>query len=120
MTFIQVTTCIKLSYPINHKPSYRFLTLQGAKMLTIFLLVLVLPISFAQDSEKKKETKEKECPPYVCVKNGNFADPCHCRRYITCTNGAATTRVCPSGLYWDDERLFCTYKSEAKCGPIKR
>ena len=89
-------------------------------MLTIFLLVLVLPISFAQDSEKKKETKEKECPPYVCVKNGNFADPCHCRRYITCTNGAATTRVCPSGLYWDDERLFCTYKSEAKCGPIKR
>ena len=91
-------------------------------MLAIFLLVLVLPFSSAQDSEKKVDKKEdkKECPPYVCKKNGNFADPCHCRRYITCTNGAATTRVCPSGLYWDDERLFCTYKSEAKCGPIKR
>lgn len=91
-------------------------------MLAIFLLVLVLPFSSAQDSDKKVDKKEdkKECPPYVCIKNGNFADPCHCRRYITCTNGAATTRVCPSGLYWDDERLFCTYKSEAKCGPIKR
>ena len=88
-------------------------------MLAIFLLVLVLPISFAQDSEDKTE-KDKDCPPYVCKKNGNFADPCHCGRYITCTNGAATKRVCPSGLYWDDERLFCTYKSEAKCGPIVR
>jgi hypothetical protein len=21
--------------------------------------------------------------------------------------------------YWDDERKFCTYKNEAKCGPLE-
>merc|ERR1712223_485259 len=101
-------TCIQVSTTVGCQNVDNILTCFGTSHF------------ISQESEKKKETKEKECRPYVCVKNGNFADPCHCRRYITCTNGAATTRVCPSGLYWDDERLFCTYKAEAKCGPIKR
>ena len=25
---------------------------------------------------------------------------------------------CPSGLYWDDIKKYCTYKNEAVCGPV--
>lgn len=67
---------------------------------------------------------EEDCPEFVCPEgekgNGNFADPCNCRRFYTCSSGTATRTVCPTGLYWDDERKFCTYKNEAKCGPVER
>ena len=99
----------------NRRAKYNFFRYQSVEMLILFSLVLFLRTSFAEEDEPKDEP-DFECGP----ENGNFADPKQCRRYITCTNGAATKRVCPSGLYWDDEKLFCTYKSEAKCGPIVR
>ena len=94
----------------NQTGKHNFFRLYSVQLLILFILVLFLPTSFA----------EEDIPDFKCKENGNFADPKQCRRYITCTNGAATKRVCPSGLYWDDEKLFCTYKSEAKCGPIVR
>ena len=94
------------------KGKYNFFRHHSVQMLILFSLVIFLRTSFAE---------EEDIPDFKCgEENGNFADPKQCRRYITCTNGAATKRVCPSGLYWDDEKLFCTYKSEAKCGPIVR
>ena len=93
-------------------PNGAFFQYRGVEILILFGVMSLLPTSFAEQNC----TDTFECGS----ENGNFADPCQCRRYITCTNGAATKRVCPSGLYWDDEKLFCTYKSEAKCGPIVR
>jgi len=40
------------------------------------------------------------------------------RRFYKCADGTAFKNFCPTGLYWDDERKFCTYKNEAKCGPL--
>jgi len=74
-----------------------------------------------KDDEKKKESEEKVCDPnFVCPENrGNYADPCTCRRFYICsTDGAAHRSFCPNGLYWDDEKKICTYKNEAKCGPL--
>lgn len=70
-------------------------------------------------AEKEKEP-EKDCT-FVCPENrGNYADPCTCRRFYICsTDGAAHRSFCPNGLYWDDEKKFCTYKNEAKCGPLE-
>ena len=41
------------------------------------------------------------------------------RRFYKCDDGTAFRAFCPTGLYWDDERKFCTYKNEAKCGPLE-
>ena len=41
------------------------------------------------------------------------------RRFYKCDDGTAFRNFCPTGLYWDDERKFCTYKEEAKCGPLE-
>ena len=29
-------------------------------------------------------------------------------------------RLCPTGLYWDDVKLFCNFKDQATCGPVER
>ena len=50
--------------------------------------------------------------------DGSFADPCTCRRYYTCVDFRPIKSFCPSGLYWDDIKKFCTYKNEAVCGPV--
>ena len=52
------------------------------------------------------------------MKDGSFADPCTCRRYYQCVDFRPITSFCPSGLYWDDIKKFCTYKNEAVCGPV--
>ena len=102
-----------IRYLTNPKGKRTFLWYHDAKILAIYLCALgfVTQPSIA----------EKDCPDFECGDRiGDYADPCQCRRYYTCSNGAATKRICPNGLYWDDEKLFCTYKSEAKCGPISR
>ena len=99
-----------IRYITNQKGKHKVFWCHGSKILALFSLSLVLQLSIAKD-----------CPKFECGdENGNFADPCQCRRYYTCSNGLATKRVCPNGLYWDDEKLYCTYKEEAKCGPITR
>ncbi|KAK6640152.1 hypothetical protein RUM44_011838 [Polyplax serrata] len=66
----------------------------------------------------ESQTKEKE---FVCPDvegNGNFADPVTCRRFYQCVDGYPYLNRCPSGLYFDDINKLCTFKSEARCGPI--
>jgi len=63
--------------------------------------------------------EEEDCPDFDCpVKDGSFADPCTCRRYYSCIDFRPVKQHCPSGLYWDDIKKYCTYKNEAVCGPV--
>ena len=63
--------------------------------------------------------EDDDCEEFECVvKDGSFADPCTCRRYYQCVDFRPITSFCPSGLYWDDIKKFCTYKNEAVCGPV--
>ncbi|KAK9870336.1 hypothetical protein WA026_006421 [Henosepilachna vigintioctopunctata] len=68
------------------------------------------------DKKTKEDGKEFECPQQVG--NGNFADPATCRRFYQCVDGFPYLNRCPSGLYFDDISKFCTFKNEARCGPI--
>lgn len=73
--------------------------------------VLLLTALIAADDD--------ECPEFDCpLKDGSFADPCTCRRYYQCVDFLPIRSFCPSGLYWDDIKKFCTYKNEAVCGPV--
>ncbi len=82
-------------------------------LLTPFILLLGLSsLGLADDEDCEKE--------FVCPKlSGSFADPCTCRRFYKCHGGNAHRSFCPSPLYWDDLKKFCTYKNEVTCGPIK-
>lgn len=35
-----------------------------------------------------------------------------------CVDGYPYTNRCPAGLYFDDIHKYCTFKAEARCGPI--
>lgn len=37
---------------------------------------------------------------------------------LQCVDGYPYVNRCPSGLYFDDVQKFCTFKAEAKCGPL--
>merc|ERR1719378_345492 len=66
-----------------------------------------------------KAEEDEDCPDYECpAKDGSFADPCTCRRFYQCIDFLPVRSHCPSGLYWDDVKKFCTYKNEAVCGPV--
>jgi len=75
------------------------------------LLTTVVQLARGEDDE---ECDDFECP----ASDGSFADPCTCRRYYTCVGHFPYRSNCPSGLYWDDVRKYCTYKDEAVCGPV--
>ncbi|XP_310753.5 chitin deacetylase 1 [Anopheles gambiae] len=68
------------------------------------------------NAQQNKEEKEFKCP--VEQGNGNFADPVTCRRFYQCVDGFPYLNRCPSGLYFDDIQKYCTFKAEAKCGPL--
>ncbi|XP_037935007.1 chitin deacetylase 1 [Teleopsis dalmanni] len=79
----------------------------------IFGLIL---ISFTTLALAQKEKEEFQCPS--TIGNGNYADPATCRRFYQCVDGFPYLNRCPSGLYFDDLQKFCTFKDEAKCGPL--
>ncbi|XP_018319852.1 uncharacterized protein LOC108733257 [Agrilus planipennis] len=84
-------------------------------LVTVFcLILLVLDISGQKD--KSKDDEEFRCP--VEIGTGNFADPKTCRRFYQCVDGYPYLNRCPSGLFFDDISKFCTFKNEARCGPI--
>lgn len=79
-------------------------------------IVFALAIASISAQSKDKDKEEFECPPNAG--NGNFADPVTCRRFYQCVDGYPYMNRCPSGLYFDDIQKFCTFKDEARCGPI--
>ncbi|KAK0095813.1 hypothetical protein PV326_007319 [Microctonus aethiopoides] len=69
--------------------------------------------------QKAKNDDKKE--EFTCPEgqgNGNFADPATCRRFYQCVDGYPYLNRCPSGLHFDDISKFCTFRNEARCGPI--
>ncbi|XP_065158582.1 chitin deacetylase 1 isoform X1 [Atheta coriaria] len=89
----------------------------------IFFSILIIAIvnaqqEKAQSSSKKDDKKDVtfECPQGMG--NGNFADPATCRRFYQCVDGYPYLNRCPSGLYFDDIQKYCTFKDEARCGPL--
>ncbi|KAL5245054.1 hypothetical protein ACI65C_012464 [Semiaphis heraclei] len=58
---------------------------------------------------------------FVCPEvggNGNYADPATCRRFYQCVDNFPYLNRCPAGLYFDDVNKLCTFKNEARCGPL--
>lgn len=38
--------------------------------------------------------------------------------FLQCVDGYPYMNNCPSGLYFDDAAKYCTFKNEARCGPL--
>lgn len=56
---------------------------------------------------------------FLCpYSNGLFADPNTCRRFFSCNDHESFLQSCPPGLFFDDVKKFCTFKSEVTCGPV--
>jgi len=75
--------------------------------LAIFLLTFLVLVTGEQQIDF-------DCPE----PSGNFADPTTCRRFYQCVDGHPYATRCPSTLHFDDISKFCTFRTEARCGPI--
>uniref|UniRef100_A0A1B0FLW3 Chitin-binding type-2 domain-containing protein n=1 Tax=Glossina morsitans morsitans TaxID=37546 RepID=A0A1B0FLW3_GLOMM len=80
----------------------------------LYFHILSLWLMIVLTTSAQKE--EFQCPSNIA--NGNYADPVTCRRFYQCVDGFPYLNRCPSGLYFDDVQKFCTFKDEAKCGPL--
>ncbi|CAO1383423.1 unnamed protein product [Diamesa tonsa] len=80
-----------------------------------FLVILFVAVT-SISAQKTPEREEYVCP--TTTGNGNFADPATCRRFYQCVDGYPYVNRCPSGLFFDDIDKFCTFKEEARCGPL--
>lgn len=89
---------------------------QQRKTRALVIGLLFTVISLFATAHGQKDDGEFECPS--AVGNGNYADPKTCRRFYQCVDGYPYINRCPSGLYFDDISKFCTFKAEARCGPI--
>lgn len=72
----------------------------------------------AHQVRSRRETANED---FICPEgqgNGNFADPVSCKRFYQCVDNYPYVNRCPSGLYFDDISKLCTFKGEARCGPI--
>lgn len=93
----------------------------SGKLFILSLLGLVVWAGCVYGQDEEGGVDEDGCPEFVCPEdNGNFADPCQCRRFYICASGIPTKSLCPTGLYWDDVKLFCNFKDQATCGPVER
>ncbi|XP_011064867.1 PREDICTED: uncharacterized protein LOC105152345 [Acromyrmex echinatior] len=90
--------------------------LQEAALLCAVLTIVAVHCQKNKKDEDKKD-EEFRCPEGQG--NGNFADPATCRRFYQCVDGYPYLNRCPSGLHFDDISKFCTFKNEARCGPIE-
>ncbi|XP_046388166.1 chitin deacetylase 1 [Ischnura elegans] len=89
------------------------------RKLLVHLLELFCVFSAVQGQSGTNKGKPEE--EYTCPEdsgNGNYADPVTCRRFYQCVDGYPYLNRCPSGLYFDDISKLCTFKNEARCGPI--
>ncbi|KAG7306036.1 hypothetical protein JYU34_008607 [Plutella xylostella] len=88
-----------------------------AGLPVILFVFCAISTQVNSQAQKDKDGVEFVCPEGT-TGNGNFADPATCRRFYQCVDGYPYMNRCPSGLYFDDISKFCTFKAEARCGPI--
>ncbi|CAL8079007.1 unnamed protein product [Orchesella dallaii] len=84
---------------------------KGTSLLLVGILATIT-VAFGANKDEDKELFE--CPE----PSGNFADPATCRKFYQCVDGHPYESRCPAGLYFDDINKFCTFKADARCGPI--
>ncbi|XP_055711943.1 chitin deacetylase 1 [Phlebotomus papatasi] len=82
----------------------------------LWLHAIALIFTAFRITSGQKPDEEYKCP--IDVGNGNYADPVTCKRFYQCVDGYPYLNRCPSGLYFDDINKYCTFKDEARCGPI--
>jgi len=97
--------------------------MSGRDCLVLIGIILISGINAQQTQQNarpasKPDDKNVEFTCPEGVGNGNFADPATCRRFYQCVDGYPYLNRCPSGLNFDDISKFCTFKGEARCGPI--
>ncbi|XP_031636611.1 uncharacterized protein LOC116349354 [Contarinia nasturtii] len=92
------------------------------KPYQLFATTLFCTVAFTSNlvyGQKVSATTERvefKCPSGYG--NGNYADPATCRRFYQCVDGYPYLNNCPSGLHFDDAAKYCTFKNEARCGPL--
>ena len=84
-------------------------------LVGLAVVAILVPTAYSQrkDGDKKED--------FTCPEgsgNGNFADPTTCRRFYQCVDGYPYLNRCPASLYFDDVNKLCTFKNEARCGPL--
>ncbi|XP_050074571.1 chitinase-3-like protein 1 [Anopheles maculipalpis] len=52
---------------------------------------------------------------FVCPRDGYFRDPSNCNKYYRCYSGYKYEFNCPSGLYFNEEKLTCDWPYNVKC-----
>lgn len=93
-----------------------FFHIMRKSLARLLRLVCVSSLVTLQVDGQQKNEQDFQCP--TATGTGNFADPVTCRRFYQCVDGYPYMNRCPSGLYFDDISKFCTFKNEARCGPV--
>nr|CAH7729243.1 unnamed protein product [Callosobruchus chinensis] len=90
-------------------------------LVLLFLMVASFGTVRSQNNDQRKSKEDNTKEEFVCpiaTGNGNYADPATCKRFYQCVDGYPYVNRCPSGLYFDDVSKYCTFKNEARCGPV--
>ncbi|GFY41057.1 chitin-binding type-2 domain-containing protein [Trichonephila inaurata madagascariensis] len=87
-------------------------------------LLLVLIFVFQVEGRaagRLHRTKRQEQTDFKCPKaDGLFADPETCKKFYICAGHYPFSQNCPSSLYFDDIKKFCTRKTkQLACGPVE-
>ncbi|KAF8787200.1 chitin deacetylase 1-like [Argiope bruennichi] len=85
-------------------------------LLVVFVVIQEECLASSIHRRKKREDTDFECPK----PDGLFADPETCKKFYTCAGNYPFAQNCPSSLYFDDVRKFCTRKTkQLVCGPVE-
>ncbi|KAF4521597.1 hypothetical protein B566_EDAN001317 [Ephemera danica] len=102
----------------SHKRMTSTVRSQCSWVAPLFIAAFIAFVATTSQGHREKRAEEKD---FICPEgegNGNFADPATCRRFYQCVDAYPYLNRCPSGLFFDDINKLCTFKNEARCGPI--
>ncbi|KAH1026937.1 hypothetical protein HUJ05_000526 [Dendroctonus ponderosae] len=114
IVYYQITVFVVYEFDPDTHPLYAFKKRHTPIGWKCFFYLIFIYRIFTVDGQKKED--DFQCPS--ATGTGNFADPATCRRFYQCVDGYPYMNRCPSGLFFDDISKFCTFKNEARCGPI--
>ncbi|KAF5300043.1 hypothetical protein FQR65_LT09300 [Abscondita terminalis] len=90
-------------------------------LFVVFFCYINLGVTQIVNAQRNETRSRQTTEDFLCPENlgnGNYADPQTCRRFYQCVDGYPYLNRCPSGLFFDDISKLCTFKDEARCGPI--
>ncbi|XP_054719464.1 chitin deacetylase 8-like [Uloborus diversus] len=88
------------------------------------LFILSISVCLARSSSPEthhRNKRQEETPAFTCPQqDGLFADPETCKKFYICSGFHPFSQNCPSSLYFDDIKKFCTRKTkQLVCGPVE-